>query len=112
MSISTVIPRADISDQLRLATRDGVAAVDDGDGGRIGGGPRDGIKGAIGNDGVVVGEVEQVFNEKMVATAGLGIGNALLRPELCRRSSAEPALEKLRCLHLISPRNKRIKTGL
>ena len=100
MSIS-VIPRPNISGELRLATRDGVAAVDDGEGGRICWGSGDRIEGAVGNDGIIVGEVEEVFNDKVVTTAGLGIRNALLRPELRCRSYAEAPLEKLRCLHLI-----------
>ena len=69
------IPAADVIEEIGLAAGEvgGITAADDGDGGGIRGITSDGVEGGVGDDGVLVGEVEELFYDEMVAGAGDGL---------------------------------------
>lgn len=82
LSISEA-PATNVTGKVRFAAGErGIAAVDGGDGRRISGGSGDGVVLPVKNDGIVVGEIEEVLDDEMVAGGGLGVGMALFRREL------------------------------
>ena len=87
---------ATVGHEIGVAAGEGgwVAAINSGNGGRIGGVAGNGIEGDVGNDSVVVGEVEEVLDDEMVGSASVVVvvvgGGELW---------AEAVLEKLGCFH-------------
>lgn len=68
------IPATNIRDGIGVGAREGggVAAVNDGgDGGRVG---RDGVEGGVGDDNVVVGEVQEVLHNEVVRVVVVLVG--------------------------------------
>lgn len=82
LSISEA-PATNVAGKVRFAAGErGIAAVDGGDDRRVSGGSGDGVVLPVKNDGIVVGEIEEVLDDEMIAGGGLGVGMAHFRREL------------------------------
>ncbi|KAJ1400762.1 hypothetical protein SESBI_29305 [Sesbania bispinosa] len=83
------IPATNIRDKIGVRDRErrGVAAIDSGYGGGVGG--RDRVKGGVGDDSVV-GEVEEILDDKVVGISVIA---------LVVVGGEKAALENLWCFH-------------
>ena len=79
------VAEAAVTGELRLAAGDGgVTAVDGGDSGGVGDGA---VEEAVGDESVLVGEVEEVVDGELVSSGGFLVG--LVRRELAVEVSAD-----------------------